>query len=113
MAALIAWFGLFRAARVRLIASTEGVRIVNPLRRTTLSWGQVRRFSLRPWKWSFTPIGVADLKDGSSVPILGIAAPNPFFRPRNRVAADMVDELNRMLAAADEGLDPMDLDAAT
>lgn len=97
VAAGIAWFGIFKAGRVRVCVDIEGIYVFNPLRRVFIPWERISGFSLRTRKFIFTPIGHANLKDGSSVPLYGIAAPNPGIRPNSRTAQQMIDELNQLL----------------
>ncbi len=104
---ILSYFLLFRVARSRLLVLPEGVQIVNPLRSVFLPWDRIDRFSLRPWGLIWTPIGHANLKDGSSVHILGIAAPNPAHWPKHRSAHKAVAELNGILEAARSGVPPV------
>jgi hypothetical protein len=56
----------------------------------------ISRFSLRPWG-PFPLVGYAELRDGRSVHMLGVAAPNPITRPNNQTAQRMIAQLNEPL----------------
>ncbi len=58
----------FLLARPKVVATTEGVTVVNLTTRRTLGWAQIVRVTLRggdPWAF-------LDLSDGTSLPVLGI-----------------------------------------
>jgi hypothetical protein len=96
---VVMWFFIVRVAFARLYVLADGVRIVNPLRTVFLPWGRIDHFSLRPWGLIWTPIGHADLKDGTSVHIIGIAGPNPAHWPRQKSAEVSITERNELLSS--------------
>lgn len=106
-AILMGYFTVFRLARARVCVLRDGVKVVNPLRTVFVPWHRISRFSLRTWGLFYTPIGHVDLKDGSSVHILGIGAPNPGTRPRNQSAQRLIEELNDMLTKVRSGDFPL------
>jgi hypothetical protein len=99
-----AWgaFCILRAARAGAYVTQEGVRILNPLRTRFIPWNRIEGFSLR--RWGLAPLmGHVDLKDGTSLHIFGIEAPNALTRPRNQSAQRLIAELNEMLDAVRTG----------
>ena len=97
LAAGMAWFGIFRLARIRVSVDLRGVEVFNPFRRAFVSWDRISGFSLRTRALIFGPLGHIDLKDGSAVVMFAIAGQNPALRPSERSAARMIEELNRLL----------------
>lgn len=100
---LLLAFMLLRMARARLCVLPEGVRVVNYLRNRFIPWDEIVGFSLRGWGIWWTPVGHVDLKDGSSVPVLGIGRSSQVFWRKIAPADDMIDELNRILNAVRTG----------
>jgi hypothetical protein len=96
---LVGAFAIFRMARARLRVLLDGVMIHNYLRNRFIPWNEIGGFSLRPWGIWFTPVGHADLTNGSSVPILGIGRSSPQVWRKRAPADDVIDELNRILVA--------------
>lgn len=96
---LIGAFAVFRMARARLRVLPDGIRIHNYVRNRFISWNEIAGFSLRPWGIWFTPLGHADLTDGSSVPILGIGRSSPAISRKRAQADDLIDQLNEILRA--------------
>src|SRR5882757_3536155 len=65
----ISWF-LHRHASVRVIATDEGLEVVNLFRRSRLVWGEVLAVRLRKGDpWAFI-----DLSDGETLALMGIQA---------------------------------------
>ncbi|HET7385968.1 MAG TPA: PH domain-containing protein [Nocardioidaceae bacterium] len=58
----------YALARSRLVARTDGVRVVNGYRVRRYEWNQILAVSLQPG----SPWAVLDLSDGTSVPAMGI-----------------------------------------
>lgn len=88
-----------RLARCGVWVDEQGIRILNPLRTTHLSWSPVKAFSLRPYRAVFKT-GYVDLTDGTAIHIWGIQPPNEITRPRNRSAQRLIEELNLRLEQA-------------
>lgn len=97
-------FMVLRVARSGVVAFERGCRVVNPLRTRFIPWTEIAGFSLRPWG-VFPLVGQVDLKDGSSVHVFGIEAPNPLTRPNNRSAHRLKDELNSLRSKLTSGED--------
>lgn len=100
LAAGMAWFGLFEAARLRVCVDSEGVEVFNPFRRVFVSWDRISGFSLRTRRVIFGPLGHIDLKDGSAVVMFAIVGQNPALRSSERSAQRMIEELNQLLRQA-------------
>lgn len=100
---LVGAFVLLRVAPARLCVLLDGVRVVNYVRSRFIPWEAISGFSLRPWNPLWTPVGYVDLKDGSSVPVLGISRLRPELWPKRKPADDMIDELNRLLGEVRRG----------
>jgi hypothetical protein len=88
----------FRAVRAGVRTNERGVVIMTPSlgRDTTITWEELERFSIG--EKSFWPrVGIAHLRDGSTVAIWGIQGPNPAIRPKNRSAERLIEALNAEL----------------
>jgi hypothetical protein len=90
-------FTALRMARARLCVLPDGVLVVNYLRSRFISWHEISKFSLRGWGFWWTPVGHVELKNGSSVPVLGIGRSSPTLRTKRARADDMIQELNDLL----------------
>jgi hypothetical protein len=104
VAAVIALFGVLRLGRAGAYADREGIRILNPFRSIRVPWKDIQGFSLRP-HGLWAEVGHADLRDGRSIHILGIQPPNRLFRPRDRSAQVIIEELNERLRYEQNRLD--------
>ena len=58
----------YALARSRLVARSDGVRVVNGYRARRYDWNEILAVTLRPG----SPWAVLDLSDGTSVPAMGI-----------------------------------------
>jgi hypothetical protein len=87
---------LFRFARLGVRPEEEGIIIRNPFRTSRLPWDRIRRFELRS-AGLLGETGYVQLQDGKGVRIWGIFPPNRAFRPSNRDAEGLIEELNRHL----------------
>jgi hypothetical protein len=97
--ALLVLAGIFmvsRVARARLTLFADGVKVINPVRTRYVRWEDIAGFSLRSWGIFFMPIGHVDLKQGSSIPVLGIQRSSPEIWRRRTSADNMIDELNQL-----------------
>lgn len=91
-----------RLASMGVFMGTAHVRIRNPVRTHTVERSAVRQFRVGTYLF-FPRIAIAELKDGRSIPVAGIAGPPPATRPRNMTAENLADRLNdRLLAQTDE-----------
>jgi len=88
-------FCLLRVTRCGVYPKDGGLRVMNPFSSEWVSWTDVVGFSLRPWG-PYPAIGHVDLRDGRSIHIWGIEAPNPLFRPKNRSAQLLLQELEQL-----------------
>ena len=88
-----------RLARCGVWVDEKGIRILNPLSTTHVSWSSVKGFSLKPYRAVFKT-GYVDLTDGTAIHIWGIQPPNEMTRPRNRSAQRLIEELNLQLEQA-------------
>src|SRR5205823_5415498 len=86
---------LFRAGWARVIATSDGIRIINPFGSRTFPWGEIREFSLARYR-IFASMGQMRLKDGTTYHLFAIQPPNRLIRPRNTRAEEMIAELNRL-----------------
>jgi hypothetical protein len=88
------WFRLRRAG----VSITDGrVHIVNVTRTVDVPIANVDRFTVGSGRF-FPRIGKLRLRDGSAIHIWAIqSSANPHFRPNDRGAHDVVDELNAVL----------------
>lgn len=102
VAALIAAVALpvvysFRLRHAGVMIADGRVHIVNVTRTVDVPIGNVDRFAVGPGRF-FPRIGELRLRDGSVIHIWAIqSSANPHFRPHDRGAHDVVDELNAVL----------------
>jgi len=96
--AVLGFVGTHRGARAGARVDARGVTIVNPRRSVTIQWSMLEGFSVGA-KGLWPRVGIAHLRDGSSVTIWGIQGPNPRTRPENRSAEKLIDALNAHLGS--------------
>lgn len=96
----LAFLLTYRAVRAGISVDACGVVIMNVTRRIEVPWTNLERFSIGTHGiWS--RVGIAHLRDGSTVMIWGIQGPNPVARPKNRSAERLIETLNsRLLESA-------------
>jgi hypothetical protein len=91
---LAAAVGLGRFALCRVIASDDGVRVVNLLQTVQLAWEEIDGFEVAP----YGPCQIR-LKNGESVSLTGIQQKNisGMLRTQDTPERRMIDELNALL----------------
>lgn len=107
---VIAWLilaGLFamliRSWRIGVYLRLDEIEIVGIWLRKTVSWSEISEFTAgypeaRIWKWA----PVAELADGSRIPMYAIQAPQPWTRPDNKFDSKAIDKLTELLLKARE-----------
>jgi hypothetical protein len=91
-------FAWLRLARCGVTVRPDRLTVRNPLRTTTLTWDEVAEFRLERWRL-WPRIAVLQRTDSTLLPVVGIQAPNPTYRPNDMSAQRLVDQLNAELAA--------------
>ena len=89
--------GGYRWFRARVVTSDEGVAIHNALRTFHVGWDRIDRFEVgteRMGVFSFPWTGIAVLRDGSRVPMHGLAAANVSSEREREALAALIRELN-------------------
>jgi hypothetical protein len=87
----------FRLRRAGVMVADGRVHIVNVTRTVDVPIANVDRFTVGSGRF-FPRIGKLRLRDGSAIHIWAIqSSANPHFRPNDRGAHDVVDELNAVL----------------
>ena len=90
---------IYRAALGGVRVDDDGIVIVNPFRTARVAWADLERFAMSIGG-SGGQLGMAHLRDGSTIPILGIQGPrNPSF-PNSRSTQRLIDALNARLQNA-------------
>ena len=97
----ILWL-VFRVAWMGIVTDRDGIRVMNPFRTWTYSWGQIDRFSYGPKGLRFPSVQIV-LTNGEIRRAEGLiySYPNP-----NREMLRIVDELNAKLTLARPGSPP-------
>jgi hypothetical protein len=98
LTAVAGFFLTHRATKAGVCVDDQGITIVN-MRRTRLEWSDIERFTVSH-RGLAPRVGVAQLRDGTTVPIWGIQGPSPDILPKNRSAENMIEELNVRLRDA-------------
>jgi Bacterial PH domain len=83
----------------------DGIRVRNLVWTRLIPWGEVRQFRVGD-RGVLRRVAIADLVDGRTKTIAGIAGPPFSTRPRSRTAEDLVDHLNGLLNATRDGMGP-------
>lgn len=79
-----------------LHVDADGVVVINPFKRSFLAWDQVARFSAERYgRWA--AVATLHLRDGRSIPLVGLRAPTRHSRRRVEHA---VAELNRRVRSS-------------
>ncbi len=90
----IVWF-LHRHARVRAIADTDGLLVINMFKRRTVGWGEILSVRLKrgdPWVY-------LDLSDGQTLAVMGIqGSDGDVAAVQARELAGLVNRLSRDVA---------------
>ena len=83
----------FRCAASSIIATTNGIRVVNPWSTQSLRWDEVETFCLG--RWGILPRNcIVMLRDGRTVGVFGIAARNPNIFKNDAKTDQIIDQLN-------------------
>jgi hypothetical protein len=96
--AALVWGSLLVTRRVGVRLESDGVRVVNLLRRQRLRWDEIERFELAP-AGIYPYAGHVILKSGRDIPIGGITVPRFLTDRLKPRAQEPVDELNAILRA--------------
>lgn len=92
---------LVRTWRMGIYVRRDEIEIVGVWSRDKVKWNQISEFTMgypesRMWSWA----PVAELADGTRLPMHAIQAPQPWTRPSNQFADRAVAKLDELLIKA-------------
>ena len=96
----LGWFLVGRLAFAGVRMRHDGLLVRGPFAERFLAWQEIESFSIGRYAVVFSKLGLAQLRDGSRVPLFGIQAIESAFNPGDQQAQEIVAQLNDALAAA-------------